>query len=124
MRKFLIPAILLGATVIATPASAQYGRQQGGYGQGYGYGQGQNVQREIQQLRARIDRAYQRGAISPNEARRLSNELRRIESRFEQGRRNGISPRERQDLQRRLQNLRQNIREERMDGRGDRDRRW
>ena len=123
MRKFLIPAILLGATAVAAPASAQYPRHQG---YGYGYGQGQGVQREIQQLRARIDRAYQRGAISGNEARRLSNELGRIESRFEQGRRNGISPRERQDLQRRLQNLRAHIREERMDGRRDypRDRRW
>jgi chromosome segregation ATPase len=120
MRKLLIPAILIGAAV-AAPASAQY--QGRGYGHGYGYGQGQDIHRQLQQLDQRIERAFQRGAITRNEARELSNDLRRIENRFRDYRRNGLSPREHQDLQYRIRELREDIREDRRDGRDWDDRR-
>ena len=132
MRKFLIPAILIGigAATVAAPASAQYQSRGHGYGYGSGYGHGQDIQRQLQQLDQRIDRAFQRGAITRNEARNLSNDLNRIHARFQDYRRNGLSQGEHHDLQRRIQNLRQEIREDRRDGRHDRDwddrrdRRW
>ncbi|HEY0113907.1 MAG TPA: hypothetical protein VGB59_12275 [Allosphingosinicella sp.] len=118
MRKLLIPAILLGAATLAAPASAQYGYPQQRHN-GYGYNQGQDIVRQLQQLDQRIDRSFQRGAISRNEARRLSNQLRNIQERFQVYRRNGLSQGEHHDLQRRIHNLREQIREDRRDGRRD-----
>jgi hypothetical protein len=119
MRKLLIPAIALAAVAAAaSPATAQY---RGGYDPrpAYGYNQndGRDIVAQIRQLGQQIDRSYQRNRITRNEARRLSNELNRIENRFRDYRRGGISAREHHDLQSRIQNLRAQIREDRHDGR-------
>ncbi|HZG08590.1 MAG TPA: hypothetical protein VEZ70_06395 [Allosphingosinicella sp.] len=119
MRKFIIPALALSAmsaVAVSTPASAQY---RGGYDPRPGYAQhnGQDIVAQIRQIGDRIDRSFQRGAITRNEARRLSNELGRIDQRFRDYRRGGLSTREHHELQNRIQNLRSQLREDRQDGR-------
>ena len=128
MRKFIIPALALSAlsaVAVSAPANAQY---HGGYDPRPNYAQhhGRDIQAQIQQIGQRIDSSFQRGAITRNEARRLSNEVNRIENRFRDYRRGGLSPREQQDLRHRIQDLREQLREDRHDGRryDDRRDRW
>ena len=108
MRKFLVSTLLISAIAVAAPASAQY---RGGYGQGVG------IERQLDQLERRIDRARDRRLISRNEARRLENQAEYIDRLHDRYRRNGLSPRERHDLQVRIDRLRQQFRWERQDGR-------
>lgn len=116
MRKFLIAAAMLSNVAgAAAPAAAQYYPQARGYG--YGYNQGQNINNQLAQLAQRIDRAYQRRLISPNEARRLQRQVDRIDWLFDRYARNGLSQSERYDIQNRIQNLRQRLRFERQEGR-------
>jgi len=115
MRKLLISTALAAVALSAAPASAQY--RDNGYGYNQGYGSGGNIDQRIDRLGDRIERAYQRRAISNNEYRRLRGRLFQIDRRYDQYRYNGLSQREFQDVQYRLQNLRQQIREDRHDGR-------
>jgi chromosome segregation ATPase len=119
MRKFLlISAAAVSAIAATAPASAQY---RGGYDPRPAYGQNYNnggdIVAQLRQLDQRIARSFERGRITRNEARRLSNETRRIENRFRDYRRGGLSQREHYDLQQRIQQLRAQIREDRNDGR-------
>lgn len=131
MRKLIVSALMASTFAIAAPASAQYQQPYGDNGnyrsqnygnypsQNYGYQQqGRQLQQQIYQLRERIQRVSQRGAVSRNEAIRLQRELYQIERRYNQFARNGISRKEEYDLRSRIQNLRQQIREDRRDGRG------
>ena len=120
MRKLLISTALAAVVLTAAPASAQYNN----YNRGYGYNQGGNFDQRISNLGQRIDRAYQRRAITSNEARRLTNELRRIDRLYDDYRRNGLSQREAENIRYRLQNLQQQIREDRQDGRRHNDGRY
>ena len=117
MRKFLISAVALSAIAASAPAAAQYGgyNQRQAYGQNYGHGS--DIVAQLRQLDQRIAQSFQRGRITRNEARRLSNESNRIENRFRDYRRGGLSQREHYDLQQRIQQLRAQIREDRHDGR-------
>lgn len=123
MRKLLISTALAAVALSAAPASAQY-RDYNRQGYNQGYGRGGNVEQRIDRLADRIERAYQRRAISANEYRRLRERLSQIDRRYDQYRYNGLSQRELQDIQYRLQNLQQQIREDRQDGRRYDDRRY
>ena len=119
MRKFLlISAAAVSAIAATAPASAQY---RGGYdprpAYGHGYSNGSDIVAQLRQIDQRIAQAFQRGRITRNEARRLSNESNRIENRFRDYRRGGLSQREHHDLQQRIQHLRGELREDRQDGR-------
>lgn len=115
MRKLIVSVLMASTFAVAAPAAAQYQRYDDNR---YGYQQGaQQLQQQIYQLRERIGRVTQRGAVSRGEANRLQRELYQIERRYNQFARNGIDRREQYDLQQRIQNLRQQIREDRQDGR-------
>lgn len=115
MRKFLVSAALISATIIAVPASAQWGQNQRGYNNG-----GQGIERQLDQIEQQIDRARDRRIISNNEARRLSRQAEQIDRLHDRYRRNGLSQGEHHDLVNRIQHLRQQIRSERREGRDDR----
>jgi Spy/CpxP family protein refolding chaperone len=123
MRKFLISAALLTATMaVATPAAAQYGGQD--YGRGYGYGHGEfrggGIQRELAEIRQQIRIGFDRGFLTRGEAERLSRDADHVERRLQRRSWDGLSFREREDLQRRIAELRQRLRFES----ADRDRRY
>jgi len=115
MRKFLISALLIGATAVtAAPASAQYGRG--------GYRSDDGIDQQIRQIEQRVRMARDNRTISRGEADRLlrqADQIDRLEDRYS---RNGLTAYELRDLRQRVQNLRQQLRFERQDGRGDR--RW
>lgn len=116
MRTILISAALLSAVSMSAPAAAQYGNYN------RGYVQGQNIDRQLNAIFRRIDRASERRLISPNEARRLYKEGRQIDRLQDRYSRNGLTAREHQDLQIRINRLQQRLRFERQEGRQDR--RW
>jgi hypothetical protein len=120
MRNRLISAALISFVAIASPAAAQYYPQN----RGYGYGAG-NVDRELDQIRERIQRAEQRDRISRGEAFRLLRQADAIDRLFYRYRRNGLTQWEARDIHNRVQNLRQRLRFERQEDRWDdrRDRR-
>lgn len=113
MRKFIISAALIGATMVSVPAAAQYGQPRA-YGYDNRYGQG--IERQLDQIERRIDRLYDRRQISKNEARRLSREAEQIDRLHDRYSRNGLDRGEYGDLQRRIQILRQRVMNERRDG--------
>lgn len=119
MRKLMIALGATTAALVAVPAAAKHG-DDGRDRYGYGY-QNQNlaqtIDRRIDRLGQRIQRAAQRNTISRNEERRLVEELRRIDYLNDRYRQNGLSQREAYDLQQRLERLQQQIREDRKDGR-------
>lgn len=110
MRKFLISAMLVGATAItAAPASAQYGRG--------GYRSDDGIDQQIRQIEQRIRQAAQNRTVSRREADRLlrqADQIDRLEDRYS---RNGLTGYELRDLRNRVQNLRQQLRFERQDDR-------
>lgn len=130
MRKVLISAALLTAFAAATPAAAQYGNYNRGYNQGYGYddgyryNHGRDINRQVMQLRQRIDQAARRGLLSRNEANRLFRRAEQIDRLAYRYARNGLTPREHQDLQYRIHDLRQRLQAERREGRYEDRRRW
>lgn len=104
MRKFLISAAVLSATLAAAaPVAAQNYR-------------GDNIKQQLDQVEDRIERAQQRRTISQREAQQLDNRVDRLEELYNRYRRNGLTRNERQDLQQRIDTLRQQIRFERNDG--------
>jgi len=117
MRKFLISAALIAtaATAVATPAAAQYNRGNYGYAN-----QGQGIDRQVRQLRQRIDQLAQRRLISNRERANLHSRAAGIERRLWEYSRNGLSGGEHRDIQNRVQDLRQRLQNERFEGRNDR----
>ena len=132
MRKFILSAVLLSSAFAAAPAAAQYRDYNRDYDRGYAYGHNQTraLDRQLMQIRQRIDSMYQRRLISPNEARNLSERAENLQRRLYDASRNGISPREHANLRYRIQELRQRLQRERFEGREQRrddryyDRRW
>jgi opacity protein-like surface antigen len=123
MRKFLISAALVTATMaMATPADAQYRGQ--GYGQVYGSGysqfRGGGIQRQLAEIRQQIRIGFDRGVLTRGEAERLSRDADHVERRLQRRSWDGLGFREREDLQRRIFELRQRLRFES----ADRDRRY
>ena len=123
MRKFLISAAVLAAAAAAGPAAAQWGN----YDRGYGYSRQaeQQIERRLDQLHHRIDRAADRGRLSRGEAISLQRQFDSLVRRYESHRRNGLSPSEAADMDRRIEQLRSRLEHERRDGRRwEDDRRW
>ena len=116
MRKFLISAAILSAVAVTGPAFAHYGQ----YDRGYGFNQGRDIPQQLSQISDRIERLRERRLVSRDEARRLHNEVERIDRRFDDYRRGGLSRWEHQELQQRIQNLRHRVQAERQEGRRDR----
>lgn len=128
MKKYLVTIAAVSAAFVAAPAAAQgyYGQGYQGYNaaqRGYGYNQGmvQRFDQQIAQLRQRIDRSAQRGAITRREHRALREHARELRQRLYSFARNGMTRGEVQDIADRIDNLRDRIRDERRDGRRDRD---
>lgn len=112
MRKLLISAIMVSTMAVAAPAMSQ---SRGGFGF-----QGGNIERQLDQIEQRIDRARDRRLVSNREARRLSREAEQIDRLHDRYSRNGLNRREFAELQDRVQNLRQRLQFERAEGRGQR----
>jgi hypothetical protein len=115
MRKILISALLVGATIASVPASAQ--------NRGYGNRSDDRIDHQIEQIEDRIRQARQNRRISRGEADRLlrrADQIDRLEDRYS---RNGLTRWEVQDLRQRVQNLRSQLRFDRQDGRQWNDRR-
>ncbi|HEX2763119.1 MAG TPA: hypothetical protein VHM92_04640 [Allosphingosinicella sp.] len=128
MKTILFSAAAIAALATATPASAQLGDivQREILRQGVQNLLGGNGSSRVGQLDDRIQRAYQRGEISQQEASALHREyleLREIERDYRRG---GLSRNERYDLERRIDRLEQRIQDARndRDGSYDRDGRW
>ena len=109
MRNFLISAALIAAATVAAPASAQNHRYQGN-----------NIERQVDQIENRIQRAAQRGQVSQREANRLLRQADQLDRLADRYARNGIDRREHQELQNRLSQLQQQLRWERQDRDGRR----
>lgn len=136
--KLAISALIAGASLSAAlPAQAQgYGYRDGGYqdrhdrgdtryddryergdrfDRGHGYGQARAIQRQIEELRYRIERNDRRDRISEREAAGLRRAVWDLQHQFHDYRRDGLSPRETRRLQHRLDNIRDSLRYERRD---------
>jgi septal ring factor EnvC (AmiA/AmiB activator) len=116
MRKFLIPAAVLAATLAtAAPAAAQWAPQ----GNAYGYdnrGQGRRLEVRLMQLRRDIAQLHRRDMLSNREAHRLDGEARSLEYRIRQLRQYGISREERYSIDRQIARLQQRIHNQATDG--------
>jgi hypothetical protein len=119
MRKFLVSAALVAATLTAAaPASAQWARPQGN---AYGYnnhGQVRRLEARVDQIRRQIHQLDRRNILSDREARRLSEEARDLDRRIDVLARNGFSGRDRYDIERRLARLEQRVQRDVNDGHG------
>jgi chromosome segregation ATPase len=118
MRKFLVSAALVTATLAAAaPASAQWAPQ----GNAYGYnnqGQTRRLEVRVDQVRRQIKQLDRRNILSDREARRLSEEARDLDRRINALARNGFSSRDRYDVERRLARLEQRVQRDANDGHG------
>ena len=119
MRKFLISAAIVTATVAAAaPASAQWARP---HGNAYGdnnHGQVQRLEARVDQIRRQIRQLDRRNILSERESRRLAEEARDLDRRIDALARNGFSGRDRFDVERRIARLEYRLRRDVNDGRG------
>lgn len=117
MRKFLIPAAVIAATLAtAAPAAAQWAPQGNAYGYNNNYGQVRRLEVRVMQLRRQIQQLDRRNILSNNEARRLDAQARNLEIRVRQLGRNGLNSRERYTIERQIAQLEQRIRNQANDG--------
>ncbi len=110
MRKIVISALIAGAAVVATPASAQ-----SWFNQRPAAASHRSIQAEINQLSNQIGQAERRRAISNREARSLRQQLIAVQRDLARFSRNGIDRREAATLDRQLDQVRRNLRTERRD---------
>ena len=107
MKKIITIAAAVSAIGLATPAVAQnrYGNDNA-----YGYANGNGgVDARTDQLQRRFQMGVQRGTISRQEARYLSDGFRQLNRLERQYSRDGINRNERHALQQRIQQLQQQI---------------
>lgn len=123
MRKFIVSAALVTATLAAAaPASAQWARpipQGNAYGYN-NYGQVRRLEARVDQIRRQIQRFDRRNIISDREARRLGEEARDLDRRINMLARNGFNNRDRYEVERRLVRLEQRLQRDVNDGRNNR----
>ena len=110
MRKIVISAMIAGAAVIATPASAQSWFNQRPVAAAHN-----NIRAEINQLSNQISQAERRRAISTREAQALRRQMIQVQRNFAAYSRNGIDRREAATLDRQLDQVRRNLRAEQRD---------
>lgn len=120
MRKFLVSAALITATVAAAaPASAQWARpvpQGNAYGYN-NYGQVRRLEVRVDQIRRQINQLDRRNILSERESYRLSEEARELDRRINRLSRNGFDQRDRYEIERRLARLEQRLHRDVNDGR-------
>ena len=104
MRKIVISALISGAAVVATPASAQ------GWFQPRPNVAHSQIRGEINQLTNQISRAEQRRTISPREAQGLRRLMIQVQRNFAAYSRNGIDRREAATLNNQLAQVRRGLR--------------
>ena len=109
MRKIVISALIAGAAVVATPASAQ-----SWHNQRPAAAQSQ-IRGEINQLTNQISRAEQRRVISRREAQSLRRQMIQVQRNLAQFSRGGLDRREVTALNRQLDQVRRSLRVERGD---------
>lgn len=123
MRKFLVSAALVTATLAAAaPASAQWAPP---YGNAYGYqghrGAVSAYQMRINRLHQQIHRLGQRGQLSRGEFMRLNRAVDVIENRLGRASYRGLNRQEAYQIERDLARLERAIYRDARDGRGLRD---
>ncbi len=112
MRQLVISILVATTALAAAPATAQYWRITRAV---------QNeIQRDINQLENRIDRAERRRTISRREAFGLRRDANNVERLYYRYSRNGLTRREVADLEVRVNRLHQRLRYERRDWDGRR----
>lgn len=109
MRKIVISALIAGAAVVATPASAQ------GWFQPRPNVAHSQIRGEIQQLDSQITQAERRRAISSREAQGLRRQVIQLQRTFAAYSRNGIDRREHATLNNQIAQVRRGLRLERRD---------
>ena len=109
MRKIVISALIAGAAVVATPASAQ------GWFQPRPNVAHSQIRAEMNQLANQISRAEQRRTISTREAQALRRQMIQVQRNFANYSRNGIDRREQATLNNQLAQVRRGLRLERRD---------
>ena len=125
MKKLLVSlAAASSALVAAAPDSAQYyGRpgyddrydrydRDGRYDRGIWQG---NIRERLDRIAFRIDRGFERGALTRGEAQRLRWELNNVQRLAHRYSYDGLSGWERADLERRINWLQQRVQRERFD---------
>jgi predicted RNase H-like nuclease (RuvC/YqgF family) len=112
MRKFIVSIALASATLSAVPASAQAWQLRQSVRS--------EIQRDINQLENRIDRAARRGTISPREANSLRRDASNVQRLYNRYSRNGLDRREVAELELRVNRVQQRLRLERRDWDGRR----
>lgn len=110
MRK-LIPLAALAAFAVAAPAAAQWDNRWPGYGER----RLENIEWRLDRIYERIEDARRRGRISPEEARALHGEGRRIADLYNRFRYGGVNREEARELAGRTRALREEIRSEMRD---------
>ncbi len=119
MRKLLVSVAIATATIAAVPAAAQY--QPAGWSHQRQTPRAINqLDRQLDQLEHRIQRAAQRRTISYREAASLRRDAMQIRNRLHRASRHGINRREFAQLQTQVNRLEQRIRHERRDRDGRR----
>ncbi|QPQ55991.1 hypothetical protein IC614_05275 [Allosphingosinicella flava] len=109
MRKVLLSLVAVSTLAVAAPASAQH----------YSH-RGSGIERQLDEIANRIERAEQRRAISRREAASLLRRADQIDRLHDRYARNGLDRREMAQLQRQIHDLRQDLRFERRDRDGRR----
>jgi hypothetical protein len=112
MRKILISTLLAASVVASAPAAAQY---RDDYRSHQGYRSGAGIERQIDEIKDRIEIARDHRRLSREEARRLRYEADQLDRLADRLRRDGVSIREARFLQARVDRLRQQLRYERRD---------
>lgn len=121
MKKLLVSlALASSALITSAPATAQYYGRPGyddrydRYDRGYGF-RADNIRERLERIGYRIDRNFERGALTRGEAQRLRWELNNIQRLAQRYSYDGLSGWERNDLERRINWLQNRLQRERWD---------
>ena len=118
MRKFLIPFVAAASVLaIAAPASAQYAPPVGrypGYNQGYAF-DGRGLQIRVERIREQIRRLEARRILSFREGRSLERQAANLQRRIFMASRNGIQPGEARRLNEEVRRLEYRVQREATD---------
>jgi uncharacterized sporulation protein YeaH/YhbH (DUF444 family) len=115
MRKLLIPvAAGISVLAIAAPASAQYQRPVERYQQGYGF-EGRGLEVRVQRVREQIRRLEERRVLSFREGRSLEYQAANVQRRVFSASRNGIQPGEARRLNEDIRRLEYRVQREASD---------
>jgi hypothetical protein len=118
MRKFLIPIVAgVSALAVAAPAAAQYAPPVGryhGYNQGYRF-DGRGLQVRVDRIREQIRRLEARRVLSFREGRSLEMQANNLQRRIYRSSGNGIQPGEARRLENDIRRLEYRVQREATD---------